>query len=108
MTQGVLSSHPPFPHTQTRKHDNRPPHVLTDFFSSSNWALVPKLPVQRTCCILWGTSIRWNFSGMAAARWGMWRSPFLFCGCWWGLMEEGEIALRSGRVVDGVGRPDVW
>ena len=26
-------------------------------------------------CILFGTSILWNFSGMPAARWGMWKSP---------------------------------
>lgn len=26
-------------------------------------------------CILFGTSMRWNFSGMKAARWGMWKSP---------------------------------
>lgn len=38
-------------------------------------SLLVKFPVQMTCCILFGTSIFKNFSGMARVRWGMCKSP---------------------------------
>mmetsp|Transcript_19597 Transcript_19597/g.58279 ORF Transcript_19597/g.58279 Transcript_19597/m.58279 type:complete len:205 (+) Transcript_19597:167-781(+) len=44
-------------------------------FNSSYCSRVAMLPVQMTCCILFGTSMRWNFSGMKPARCGTCASP---------------------------------
>lgn len=43
--------------------------------SSLNCSLEPKFPVQMTCCILFGTNIRWNSSGITCALFPMWWSP---------------------------------
>lgn len=47
-----------------RTHNQTMPHVRR----SSYWSFPTRFPVHKTCCILFGTSIFLNFSGMAASR----------------------------------------
>lgn len=66
------NGHPPartFPILLCRK--NYGAHVRRSLY----WSFPTRFPVHSTCCILLGTSIFLNFSGIAASRCGMCMSP---------------------------------
>lgn len=63
--------------------------------NSSYCSFVERFPVQSTCCILLGTNILWNFSGMPAARCGMWKSPMTKTNSPKSLMTKVQLSLKA-------------